>query len=193
MRRRHRNEITMKSDRIILLAIIVSLSCSPISQEIITQVDQTLTLTEILKSVDHYKGKMVLWGGVIVETIHRPEETLIIVTQTALDYEKRPKNPDQSEGRFIVIKRGFLDPAIYATGRTITVAGEVSGKEELPLGEILYVYPVVTATQLILWQKLEYPPYYYDPWYWEPYPFWGPYPYYYHHHHHHGNRYRIRR
>jgi outer membrane lipoprotein len=174
----------MKSDLIIIiLAIIASVSCSPISKETMTQVDQTLTLTEVLKSADRYKGKMVLWGGVIVETINRPDVTLIIVTQTTLDDEKRPINLNQSEGRFIVKKSGFLDPAIYATGRTITVAGEVSGKEDMPLGEIRYVYPVVTATQLILWEKLEYPPYYYDPWYWEPYPLWW------HHHHHRHHRF----
>lgn len=168
----------MKRDLIIIiLTIIVSVSCSPISKEIMKQVDPTLSLKEVLKNADQYKGKMVLWGGVIVETINRPEETLIIVAQTVLDYEKRPINLDQSEGRFIVKRGVFLDPAIYAKGRQITVAGEVSGKEDLPLGEIRYVYPVVTAAQLILWEKYEYPPYYYDPWYWEPYPLWW------HHHH----------
>jgi outer membrane lipoprotein len=176
----------MKIYLIIILAIITSVSCSPLSKETMKQVDQTLTLKDILKNTtDQYKGKMVLWGGVIVETINRPDETVIIVTQTTLDYEKRPINLDQSEGRFIVKKIGFLDPAIYATGRTITVAGEVSGKEDLPLGEIRYVYPVVTAAQLVLWERHEYPSYYYNPWYSEPYPLWWPYPYYYHHHRHH--------
>ncbi|MEN6321841.1 MAG: Slp family lipoprotein [Syntrophaceae bacterium] len=174
----------MKRDLIIILAIIVFISCSPISQEIMKQVDQPLSLKEVLKNADQYKGKMILWGGVIVETINRPEETLIVVTQTALDYEKRPINLDQSEGRFIVKKIGFIDPAIYAKVREITVAGEISGKEELPLGEIKYVYPVVTATQLILWQKLVYPPNYYAPWYWEPW-YWEPYPVWWHHDQHH--------
>ena len=172
----------MKRELIIILAIIVSVSCSPISQEIMKQVDLTLSFNVVLKNADQYKGKMVLWGGVIVETINRPEETLIIVTQTILDYEKRPINLDQSEGRFIVKRAEFLDPAIYTKGRTITVAGEVSGKEDLPLGEIRYVYPVVTAAQLILWEKYKYPPYYYDPWYWDPYPTWRLPPHHWHHH-----------
>ena len=172
----------MKRELIIILAIIVSVSCSPISQEIMKQVDLTLSFNEVLKNADQYKGKMVLWGGVIVEAINRPKETLIIVTQTILDYEKRPINLDQSEGRFIVKRAEFLDPAIYTKGRTITVAGEVSGKEDLPLGEIRYVYPVVTAAQLILWEKYKYPPYYYDPWYWDPYPTWRPPAHHWHHH-----------
>jgi outer membrane lipoprotein len=180
----------MKRNLIIIFAIIVSISCTPISQEIMKQVDQTLSLKEVLKNADQYKGKMVLWGGVIVETVNKPEGTLIIVTQTALGYEKRPINRDQSEGRFIVKKIGILDPAIYEKGREITVAGEISGKEELPLGEIKYAYPVVTATQLILWEKLTYSPYYYEPlywypWYWYPYPVWWQYDHYHDHRHHH--------
>lgn len=175
----------MKRDLIIILAIIVSISCSPVSQEIMKQVDQTLSLKEVLKNADQYKGKMVLWGGVIVETINKPEETLIIVTQTALGYETRPINHDQSEGRFIVTKGGVLDPAIYEKGREITVAGEISGKKELPLGEIKYAYPIVTATQLILWEKPTYSPYYYEPWYWYPYPVWWQYDHYRDHRHDH--------
>lgn len=142
------------------------------------QVDQTLMIKEVQQNIDHYRGRMILWGGVIIETINRPEETLIMVMQTTLDYEKRPVSLDQSEGRFIVKQAGFLDPAIYAKFRKITAAGVVSGKEEMPLGEISYAYPVITATQLILWEKREYPPYYYDLWNWEPFPLWW------HHHHH---------
>lgn len=167
---------------IIIVAFIACVSCSPVSKEIIQRADQTLMIKEVQKSIEHYKGRMILWGGVIIETINRPEETLIMVMQTSLNYEKRPINLDQSEGRFIVKQAGFLDPSIYVKDRQITVAGVVSGKEELPLGEIRYAYPVITATQLILWAKQEYPPYYYDPWYWEPYPSWWHHYFYYQHH-----------
>lgn len=179
----------MKIDLIIIILILVaSVSCSTISIKNIEQIDQTLTVKEVQQNIDKYKGKMILWGGVIIETIHRPEETLIMVMQTNLDYEKRPSNLDQSEGRFIVKQSGFLDPVIFEKDRIITATGEVSGKEEFPLGEIRYVYPVITATQLILWEKRQYPPYRYDPWYWEPYPLWWPYPYYYPYYYHHHRR-----
>ena len=172
----------MKSCLVIMLAIIAFVSCSPLSKEYLKQVDQDLTLKEVLKNADQYKGTTVLWGGAIIETINKPGETLIIVMQTALDYEDRPKSIDWSEGRFIVKQTGFLDPEIYAKDRKITVVGKISGKEDFPLGEIRYLYPVVEATKLILWEKLEYQPFYHDPfyhdpWYWEPYPFRWYHPY----------------
>ena len=171
----------MKIYLIIILAIIAFVSCSPFSKDNLKQVDQDLTLKEVLKNTDQYKGTTVLWGGTIIETINRSGETLIIVLQTDLDYERRPGSIDQSEGRFIVKKTGFLDPEIYAKDRKITVIGLVNGNEDFPLGEIRYQYPVVKATQLILWEKLENQAPYYDPWYWGPYPsWWNHYPYYHH-------------
>ena len=83
----------------------------------------------------------------------------------------------------------FLDPAIYARDRQITVVGTVSGVEERPVGDVSYRYPVVTAQHVRLWPPLSpatlYPhPYQGFPW--SPYgyrihPYWPvrpPWPYY---------------
>ncbi len=142
------------------------------------QVDPTVTLREVQKDPRPYIGKMVLWGGVIVETTTKKEETIIQLRQTGLDYQKRPTNPDASLGRFLVRYPGFLDPAIFKAGREITVAGEVVGKDVLPLGEIQYGYPVILAKEIHLWPREEYLPY---PYYYDRYPYWwyGP-PYWWH-------------
>ena len=160
-------------------------ACAPFSQDIMRRVDPTLTFTEIQKDPQRYLGKVVLWGGVIVETENRKDETLFKVMRTELDYEKRPVNRDRSTGRFIVRAAGFLDPAIYREGREITVAGEVAGKEVLPIGGIMYTYPVISAKEIRLWEKGVGAPYGYSPWFWGPYPYgyygypyWG-YPLYY--------------
>ena len=124
---------------------------------------------------DRYAGKTVLWGGVIAEIANQQKETDLKVRQTELDIEKRPKDPDRSAGRFVIRYAGFLDPAIFQAGREITVAGEVVGKEVLPLEKIQYSYPVILAKEIHLWERQQYVrPYY--PYYWD-YPFWGPYGY----------------
>jgi outer membrane lipoprotein len=155
------------------------ISCAPVSKEIMHQVDPTLTFRDIQKDPDTYAGKTVLWGGVIVETSTRQQETLIKVRQTELDYQKRPTNLDHSLGRFLIRQAGFLDPAIYKEGREITVAGGVSGKEILPLGDSQYAYPVIQAKEIHLWERRSeyrpvYPPWDYDPYYfwWHRYPYW---------------------
>ena len=148
-------------------------TCAPFSREIMRQVDPALIFAKVQQDPQLYIGKIVLWGGVIIETENRKDETLLKVLRTELDYEKRPLNPDRSAGRFIVRYAGFLDPAIYKQGREITVAGEVAGKEAIPIGEIMYTYPVILAKEIRLWEKgVESPPYGYPPWFWGPYPYW---------------------
>ena len=165
-----------------LVAVLLA-SCAPVSKEIMSQVDETLTYQVVQQDPDRYKGKTVLWGGVIVQTTNRQNETVLTVTQTQLDIEKRPKDLDRSAGRFIVRYEGFLDPNIFKEGREITVGGDIAGKEVLPLGGIQYTYPVLIGREIHLWEKPQpispyYYPYYYgyDP-FWD-YPFWwGPYRY----------------
>ncbi len=164
---------------VILLAVGSAISCAPLSREIMDRVDTTLTFQDIQKNPDAYRGKTVLWGGVIVETNNKQQETLIKVRQTELDYQKRPIHLDRSLGRFLIRQPGFLDPAIYSAGREITVAGEVAGKEVQPLGNSQYAYPTVAAKELYLWERTPvyqpiYPPWYYDPYYlwWPHYPYW---------------------
>jgi len=165
----------MKSRVLIaLLSAGFIVSCAPLSREIMSQVDETLTFQVAQKDPDRYIGKTVLWGGVITEITNKQNETDLNVRQAELDIEKRPKNLDRSAGRFIIRYAGFLDPAIYQAGREITVAGEVVGKEVLPLEKIQYSYPVILAKEIHLWERLQpVRPYY--PYYWDP--FWGPYGY----------------
>ncbi len=151
-------------------------SCFPFSPELRRQIDPTLTLTNIKKDPTIYKGRKVLLGGVIIETKNKPEETILLIRQAELDLGKRPKNLDQTAGRFMVKYKGFLDPEIYQSGREITVIGEIEGKEVLPIGETFYSYPIIIAQEIKLWPKrTEYIPFY--PWYGERPYFWLP-PYY---------------
>ena len=162
----------------VLIILLTALTaCAPLSQDIRRQADKSAPFSEIQKNPDAFRGTVVIWGGVIIEIANLKESTAIKVLQTDLDIQERPTEPDHSEGRFIVRVERFLDPDIFKKGRQITVGGEISGKEIQPIGEIQYVYPVVQAKELKLWeQPAPYPPYYYDPWYWGPYPWrsWGP-------------------
>src|SRR5262245_51778331 len=126
-------------------------------------------------------------GGDILATRPMPGATEVELLAKPLDGDGRPRHGDDSEGRVIVRASQFLDPAVYAEGRRLTVIGTVSGQEERKIGELPYRYPVVTAADLHLWPRevavAPYPtpwPYYYYPW---PYPYgWryrvlGPWPY----------------
>ena len=149
--------------------------CAPvISKQLRQQVAKDLTLGAVSKNPDAYKGKIVLWSGVIISSVNLKEGTMIEVLQKPADIQGKPKDVDESEGRFLALYPGYLDVAIYNGGRKVTVAGQIQGKKIQPLGEIDYTYPLISAKEIHLWpiEKKDrfYPyPYWHYPWWYGPY------------------------
>jgi outer membrane lipoprotein len=100
-----------------------------------------------------YAGKVLLVAGTIIEAKNLPQGTRLEVLQYPAGRRGRPQTHLSSGGRFLVLAPEYLETAIYRPGRAVTVAGEVTGQQELPLGETTYRYPVVTPRELYLWQE----------------------------------------
>lgn len=133
------------------LALLIS--CAPaISQESLKKADPNLTFQMLIKDPESYQGKNILVGGQILAAKVREGETWVEVLQKPLDWQHRPKDTDESYGRFLVRFEGFLDPAIYAARKKITVLGEVQGKKIQPLKEMDYAYPVLHPLEHYLWK-----------------------------------------
>ncbi|OPY90321.1 MAG: Outer membrane protein slp precursor [Syntrophus sp. PtaU1.Bin208] len=131
-------------------------SCSSvISKPVLESVDRTITFPELKDHPERFVGKTVLLGGEIVTTTVGKGESWIEVVQKTLDQESRPRDTDLSEGRFLILFKGSLDPAMYVKGRKIAVAGEVQGKKILPLSEMEYSYPVILPRECHVWQPAE--------------------------------------
>jgi outer membrane lipoprotein len=145
--------------------------CAPaLSGRIRDQAKPVIQFAELQKSVEKYQGRVVIYGGHILETANNPDGTVLNVLQAPLDSKNEPASPDLSEGRFFVVTDKFLDPEIYNKGRKITVGGKVTGSRSGTVGNRMYEYPVIEAQELHLWPKEDtyrtpYYPYYYDPWY----------------------------
>ncbi len=165
-----------------MLAVILFFftGCAPvISKGLRDQAANGPTFSEVLRDPDAYPGRVVIWGGVIIQSENLKEGTLIRVLQKPTDYTGEPWNTDRSGGRFLALYKGFLDVEVFSKGRELTVAGTIMGKRALPLGEISYTYPLVEVKEIHLWQerRKEYvppPPYWhfppYGPWWWhDPY------------------------
>ncbi|MBN2569283.1 MAG: Slp family lipoprotein [Deltaproteobacteria bacterium] len=150
--------------------------CAPvISKQLRGLAAKDLTLSTVLKNPDAYKGKVILWSGVIINSVNLKKGTMIEVLQKPADRRGRPIDVDDSEGRFLVLNSGYLDVAIYRQGRKVTVAGEIQGKKIQSLGEIEYTYPLISAKEIYLWRVETESVIYYTPPYWY-YPFRN-YPY----------------
>lgn len=145
----------------------------------------TVSVSEVQKSPDTYTGKSVTWGGFIAETSNRQEGSYVTIVKTSLDASRRPVDTDLSDGRFIAFTKDFLDPAIFARNREITIAGTITGIEAQPIGELSYHYPVVSVNSVRLWDKRAPDYYWHDPLFFYPAPYWYPYPYRHHWRRHH--------
>ena len=166
--------------------LLIAGACShPISKQLRNEAQTgNTTFVMVLKDPAACKGKIVLWGGKIIETTNIKDGTEMLVLETPVDFLGTPAGAQSSQGRFIALSPQFLDPAIYTAERAITLAGEVMEPEERALGKTTYQYPVVMIKELYLWE-MQYSAdhHWYDPW--VPY-YYGPGPYYYHEADHEG-------
>ncbi len=144
--------------------------------------DNNPPVIAVQENVEAYKDKYVTWGGIILETHTRQDLTEIVILSKRLTQSTRPVEQDESLGRFVAQSKLFLDPALYAPNREITVHGKVVRKEQRKIGDYDYSYPIVAVESLYLWPPRPEPdPYWYDPWYgpwYHPYPYYPYYPYY---------------
>ena len=136
-----------------LSALLASGCAHVISEELRRQVPPELTFGEVIRGPAKYRGNIVLWGGVIIKSTNTREGTLIEVLEKPLGFRGQPKDGDLSQGRFLASHPEFLDPSIYGMGRKITVIGEILGQKTLPLDEIEYTYPLISAKEIHLWER----------------------------------------
>lgn len=153
--------------------LLAFLGCAPvISKQVRKQVNPDITIEEIFRDPEHYKGEVIIVSGDIIETEVTKEGSLLKAIQHPAGFRGRPKDVDKTEGRFLAIADFYLDPYVYSRGREVTIGGEVEGTRSLPLGEMQYDYPTIRIKEIYLWpiERIYYPlyrpHYYYDYWWW---------------------------
>jgi outer membrane lipoprotein len=92
-----------------LLLLVLFSGCTPISRDLRAQADRTLSFQQVFQNPEASKGKIVIWGGEIIETANQKDgTTLIVVLQRPLDWTQEPKI-QRSEGRFIILVEGYVE------------------------------------------------------------------------------------
>ncbi len=164
---------------LLLTGLILAGCASTVPQAIRQAPPEEFTPEQALQDPERLRGAPVRWGGTIAGVENRKDETWLEIVQRPLARGGQPRDTDLSGGRFLARVAGFLDPAIYAKGRLITVAGHLEDPQSRTIGEFPYRYPVVKAGAMQLWPREAeavhhyYSPYWVDPWY----PWGYPYPY----------------
>lgn len=149
----------MRKIKIALIALLFAAGCAPvISKDTLKTVDREIRFEDVVKDPGAFTGRSVVFGGTIISTENREGTTVIEVLQEGLNSQLKPVTPEESAGRFLAEIEGFRDPAIYAPGRGITVAGELTGAERRELGKGSFNYPVIRSREHYLWEVRGYDP-----------------------------------
>lgn len=138
-----------------LVAMVVVAGCAtpPFPAALARSADRGLTLHALRSNPAGHLGSRVILGGEVLATTPKPGETEIVVLSRPLDAGDVPERTDNTSGRFLVRAPEFLDPAVYAPGRRLTVLGTVAGHSERRVGDMPYTYPVISAERIKLWPR----------------------------------------
>lgn len=102
---------------------------------------------------DGVEQETVLWGGTIISTKPQEATTQIEILAFPLDRGEQPRTNRSSQGRFLAVADGYLEPADYDEGRQITVLGTLTESRTARIGEADYRYPVVEVRDMHLWPR----------------------------------------
>jgi outer membrane lipoprotein len=112
---------------IIMSMLFFTASSSVISRQVRKEAEPPVAFKTLMKEAHSYVGRTVIVGGYILATEKLADKMIILTLQAPLGFRNEPKSRDTSQGRFIVLHKDFLDPAVYRKDRKITVAGNVVG------------------------------------------------------------------
>jgi len=164
---------------IAVLVIFISGCASTIPKEIREAPLNNPMVAEVRTNAELFIGSRVRWGGTIASVVNLPNETWIEIVARDLGQYGKPVHNDHSAGRFIASVDGFLEPIVYAKGRSITVVGVVEKEIIRKISEFDYKFPLVRVNNFKLWEKYQEYPYYRPYWHYDPwYPNFYPYRYY---------------
>ena len=162
------------------LGALLLAGCSAFPDSIATDNEDALvSYSQVKNNASTTVGQSARWGGIIADVRNDEGFTVIELVHFPLKSWGRPLVSDDTDGRFLAVINGFVDPQVYRQGRSLTVLGKVGKTQEGKIDDYTYVYPVIEATGYHLWPKeadrvdtgINYSPL------WFRHNFYAPYPY----------------
>ncbi|KUE81590.1 Slp family lipoprotein [Aeromonas schubertii] len=153
-------------------ATLLLAACGTVPRELAYEPESALVP---FKPALEQSGAMARWSGVIAEVRNEPSRSVLEVVELPLKSNGVPQQTEQSAGRFLAIMPGFVDPTLYAKGRSLSVLGKVAAPVDGKIGEHPYRFAVLEVDKSKLWPPVkEVEVRYVDPFFYDPFydPFW---------------------
>ncbi len=109
----------------------------------------------LIQQADSRIGESVTLGGYMLDTREADHQTHIVVLQAPLGLRGRPQSEDKSQGRFLVVYQGRLDPNDSGPGRKLTVTGTVLGTAQEKIANCPDPCLKIESSSLRVWPLYE--------------------------------------
>ncbi len=109
----------------------------------------------LMQQVDNRIGESVTLGGYMLDTRAADNQTHIIVLQAPLGLRGRPQSEDNSQGRFVVVYQGRLEPNDVGSRRKLTVTGKVIGTAQEKIANCPDPCLIIESSDLHVWPLYE--------------------------------------
>lgn len=106
---------------------------------------------EVAASPQRYDRVEVLWGGKILGVRNLTDTTEVEVIAYPIDASQRPDQNAPTQGRFIIVLPGYVEPLDFPPGRFVSVRGRCEGTRVARVDDHDRVYPLLSRDELHLW------------------------------------------
>jgi outer membrane lipoprotein len=137
----------------LIFPVVLAGCASAVPKVIRTPMAEVPTVAQVQQTPNAYRGRLVRWGGTVLEVINREHRTDILILSRPLAADGRPRLEAEPDGRFIAEIVGFVEPAEVPQDRRLTLVGRISGVRVRPVGDYPYRYPVVNPGTRHLWPE----------------------------------------
>ena len=124
-----------------LLLFLLLAGCASVPQQ---ESPAAFTPADAILDPDAFRGRDLSWGGTLIATTNRSDETLLEFLSYPLD-AGWPRLSHSSNGRVLARVPGFLDPADYKPGRVVVVEGLFTGVRQSYMEGVSTTRAVVEA------------------------------------------------
>lgn len=110
-------------------------------------------VTDVAAAPERYHGGEVVWGGKIVALENLADTTEVQLVAYPLTRGQRPDTRAPSQGRFVLVLPGFVEPMDYPPGRWLSLRGRIIGSETRTIDRSEVVHPRVADAEVHLWPR----------------------------------------
>lgn len=116
------------------------------------QPDLQKDFLKLMQTPNLYVGQQARLGGLVINVVNQPHETLLEIAVLPLNYNAKPEIGTPYQGRLLARSSTFLDPVNFRN-HYVTVLGNLTGSRSGRVGNSSYPFVTMNILGYQVWQE----------------------------------------